>query len=390
MGRHTATAGNRHQKRKMRNSSIELLRIIAMLLITSHHYLMYNGFDVLVQPLGVNKVLLETFLYSGGKIGVVVFFAISAWYLSESSDIHSSLKRVWILEREVLFWSLVCLIFTAVTMRGELGASLILRSIFPLFTATWWYATAYCVFVAMFPCLAMAMRAIGRVYHAYLCVVMFILWTVLEGFVPLFSLGLPGGDFLSFVYLYILMTYYRWYMKPIAVSGAVKLLVGGYGLLVIDALAGGFVYEYLGKGERLQIYFSSTEYKLASLMCGFALFILFMNLKFHSRIINVIASSAFSVYLITGYPTLHEKIWSGVLTLDHWYDSPFAFLIVIGIVAGMYVACMICDQARQLLFRLTIDRHRGGIYERLWRKASTSNIAQSFAVEEMERDTHHE
>lgn len=45
-------------------------------------------------------------MQGGGKVGVVIFFTISAWFfLDKEQTIKSNLKRIWILEREVLFWS---------------------------------------------------------------------------------------------------------------------------------------------------------------------------------------------------------------------------------------------------------------------------------------------
>lgn len=97
-----------------RNSSVELLRILSMLMIVASHCVMFSDMNLLAQPLGVNKILIETFLYPGGKIGVVAFFSISAWYLSEAGGVRAGLRRVWILEREMLFWSLTLLAVTAV------------------------------------------------------------------------------------------------------------------------------------------------------------------------------------------------------------------------------------------------------------------------------------
>lgn len=48
----------------------------------------------------------------GGKVGVVIFFSISAWFsLDREQTIKSNLKRVWIMERELLFWSLAFVAF---------------------------------------------------------------------------------------------------------------------------------------------------------------------------------------------------------------------------------------------------------------------------------------
>lgn len=56
--RHAAPAHSRTSKSKGRNSSIELLRIIAMFMILAHHFIVHNGYDVLKLPLGPERIFL--------------------------------------------------------------------------------------------------------------------------------------------------------------------------------------------------------------------------------------------------------------------------------------------------------------------------------------------
>lgn len=89
-----------------RNSSIELLRIVAMFMILAHHFVVHNGYDAKNLPLGPERISFQLVMQGGGKVGVVIFFTISAWFfLDKEQTIKSNLKRIWILEREVLFWS---------------------------------------------------------------------------------------------------------------------------------------------------------------------------------------------------------------------------------------------------------------------------------------------
>ena len=78
-----------------RNSSIELLRIIAMFMILAHHFIVHNGYDVLKLPLGPERIFFQLVMAGGGKVGVVIFFSISAWFfLDKEQTIKSNLKRV--------------------------------------------------------------------------------------------------------------------------------------------------------------------------------------------------------------------------------------------------------------------------------------------------------
>lgn len=69
-----------------------------------HHFIVHNDYDMLKLPLGPERIFLQLVMQGGGKVGVVIFFSISAWFfLDKEQTIKSNLKRVWIMERELLF-----------------------------------------------------------------------------------------------------------------------------------------------------------------------------------------------------------------------------------------------------------------------------------------------
>lgn len=39
--------------------------------------------------------------------------------------------------------------------------------------------------------------------------------------------------------------------------------------------------------------------------------------------------------------------------------------MIIGVAVAVFVCCMLLDRVRALLFRVTFDRHRGRLYDRL-------------------------
>ena len=78
-------------------------------------------------------------MQGGSKIGVVIFFSISAWFfLDKEQTIKDNLKRMWIMERELLFWSLTLMAFYFVFDRADLGAATMMKSVMPLSMSLWW------------------------------------------------------------------------------------------------------------------------------------------------------------------------------------------------------------------------------------------------------------
>lgn len=97
----------------MRNSSIELLRLLSMIMIVASHYV--RGFKaggwgewLEVQPPSFTKFFFYIFYLGGGWIGNMIFFSISVWFLLDRHvTVKNSFKRIWLMERELVFWGLV-------------------------------------------------------------------------------------------------------------------------------------------------------------------------------------------------------------------------------------------------------------------------------------------
>lgn len=363
--RHAAPAHSGNTKSKGRNSSIELLRIIAMFMILMHHFVVHNGYDVLNLPLGPERIFLQLVMQGGGKVGVVIFFSISAWFfLDREQTIKSNLKRVWIMERELLFWSLILVTFYLVFDRTDLSMKLMVKSVMPLSMGLWWYATAYAIFLALLPFLAKGLKALGREYHLALAATVLVIWG-LTSFIP-GMIGINDG-FFGFIYLFILFSAYMWYMKPFT-TRQVWLMIGtGLGFFLLYTCAS-ITLSLLGHDMGIYI---TGDWRLPVIMVGFGMFLLFDRVTFHNRAINRIAQSAFAVYLITDYAASEKLLWARLFNLQDLYQQPLAILQILGILLAIYTTCTLIDFIRQALFAATIDRRRGHWFDLLWDKASS-------------------
>lgn len=68
-----------------------------MFMILAHHFVVHNGYDVKNLSLGPERTFFQLVMQGGGKVGVVIFFTISAWFfLDKKQTIKSNLKRIWI------------------------------------------------------------------------------------------------------------------------------------------------------------------------------------------------------------------------------------------------------------------------------------------------------
>lgn len=343
-----------------------------MFMILAYHFVGQSGYKIENLPLSPQKMFFQLIMLGGGKVGVVIFFSISAWFfLDKEQTLKSNLKRVWIMERELLFWSLTLMACYLTFSRDDFNKKLIVKSIAPLTMNLWWYATAYAIFLALLPFLFKGLKALGKKYHLMLAVTVLIIWG-LTGFVPgtLGTNPFVGSSLtgvFGFIYLFILISAYKWYLKPFTLNKICLMI--GIGILFFVLYTGFSVILLLFFYIKHGIYIDK-DWKIPVILIGFGMFLLFNKINFHCQIINRIAQSAFAVYLITEYDISQKIIFAHMFSLKDLYQQPLAIPQIFGILLAIYAACTLIDFVRQALFTITIDRRCGYWFELLWNKAT--------------------
>ncbi len=98
---------------EMRRSNLELFRIISMLFILAHHYVVHSGFlssgPIVDNPLSLHSQFLLLF-GAWGKTGINCFVLFSGYFMCEK---HITLKKFLKLLLEILFYkALVAFLFS--------------------------------------------------------------------------------------------------------------------------------------------------------------------------------------------------------------------------------------------------------------------------------------
>lgn len=339
-------------------------------MIIAHHYVIHSGaFDPVMPPLNSELIFFLT-IQALGKIGVMIFFTISAWYLcmEKQPTMLKALKRSWILEREVLFYSLgLCSVFL-VFAKQYLSIRMTAFSLFPTISGMWWYVTAYVIFLLLCPSLTRGLRAVGEKVHASLCALLLIGWGIIAGLLPIEVLESNTSGFVGFLFIYILVSFYRWYLDDWSSKIAWIMVAVGSLLIVISILS----IQLLGtalNSDRIRAestYLASGCIKPPVLLVGFGLMLLFEKRQFTNKLINAIASTTFGVYLIHDYVPIREVLWHSRFGLKTLYNEPYAVPESILTIIIVFLFCMMVDFVRQGLFTITIDRRRGYRFNQLY------------------------
>lgn len=376
------TAEYTHIKTKYpRNSNVEALRLLAMFCIALNHF-----------PFGVRQGAslaqdeVVSLLTNFGGLGDCLFFIISAWYLCERTpSFRSSLRRVWILERQLLFYSLtlfgIYLLAGYVFNLGDVSTKYLLasaaRAAFPFATSHWWFPTSYMLFLMILPFLSTGLRALPKEMHCTLVCLLLILY----GFVP-FRLDIVklnmAYSIVLFLYLYIIVTFLRWHTPALLENRQIakQIAIIGFACGTLIQIACMVPIHYVKPNNSFWQGWLNCPSCLPSILMALGLIILANTAKpKYNAAINRLASSTLAVYLI-----LTDKNINALLTqalnqnpIEGWGKI---LLLIIG-TALFYVAAIAIDLLRQLLFAITVDRNPGKWFDQLWDITVSSTLAHT-------------
>ena len=318
-----------------RNSSLELLRIIAMIFIVASHYSVHDGFELNSINLIYNKVLLQ--MSTLGSLGVNIFILISSYFLvSKEFDI----KRVVKIMLQVLFYSLVIYIIFVLFGNIEFSIKSLITNCFPILFKNYWFATTYIILYILSPFLNKIVKLLKKQDLKKLIIVIF----VMESILPTISLqNFSINSIIDFILMYMIASYIRFYSKDIILNEKKVLIITIFIILTLvlglDLLFPKFSSYYI---------FLFHRNSPIMIVIAFCIFLLFLNKSFYSSFVNKIAKFTFGVYLIHDNPFIRNYIWNNIFKTSQYANSPFLILHLFLTVIIIFVICILIDYIRYI------------------------------------------
>lgn len=327
-----------------RNSSIELLRIIAMVFIVMHHFVAHGNFNFDHTEVTINRFFLQLFML-GGKIGVDVFVLISGYFLVKSSGV--TVKKVGMFWLQLFSYSSIIYFVNYIFSGGQAGdVKLLARYLFPIIFENWWFASAYFVLYLLSPYLNQLIYALSKNQLRNLVLLLGFIWVVIPTFLPS---EFQSNNVLFFIFLYFVAAYIRLYPETFKLSNK-RYSLTAISLFIMTFMSA-VIFDIIGLKfavfSKFAIHFFGQN-QLPIVLISICLLIVFLRIDLgHRTWINVIASATFGVYLLHDDDIVREFIWNEVFNgsqyIDSWYLIPYSF----GVVAIVYVACTIVELIRQ-------------------------------------------
>ena len=341
---------NTTQNTLKRDTNIELCRIICMLFVVLHHYVIHGGsFNLPV--LNPNRIY-SLFLIPGGKLGFDCFLAISCWFLVDQEFKSKRFIKMWLL---VWFYSVTFSIITFL-MGGYFTFENWFSIFLPISGNSHGFASAYLSLYLLLPFLAKMTDKLTKHQARWLMILLFFfeVITQLVGAYTHYYQKL-SSELLVFILCYVIaLNLKRW---PLKITQNKHMMLTLF--ISIWLLLWLLQYSYIKHPEnQLLAYLKGTmedESSISNLLGGFSFFLFFKNIKIkHNWFINTLATGTFGILLMHDHNFFRYVFWDKVIHTPELYYS--SNLIPHSILAALWIFIMgfVIDKLREFCLERNI------------------------------------
>ena len=343
-------------QKNVRSSNLELYRIIVMLLIIAHHYVVNSGLMDILGPIYSNvfswRSIFLALFGAWGKTGINCFILITGYFMCKS---NITLKKYVKLLLEILFYSVIIYLIFCISGYQTFSIIELIKAFIPIKAIQHNFTGCFLAFYLFIPFLNILVRNLTEKQHICLLLVLGFVY-VFFGTVPFFDINMNYVSW--YIVLYFIASYIRLYPKNIYDSTKIWLSLTLFfvALLSLSVIACAYVGQKLGK--QMIYYFAADSNTFLAVAVAISSFLLFKNLKVkQNRFINTLSSTTFGVLLIHAHSeTMRNWLWKDTLQNVQMYSSDWLILHAIGSVIGIFVICSLIDFIRITILEKPIMR----------------------------------
>ena len=324
-----------------RESNLELYRILVMLTIVAHHYVVNSGVMFLMKEDPTSFRSLYYYLFGAwGKVGINCFVLITGYFMCKSKiTIQKFLKLLL----EVVFYMLTINAILIAVGIEQVSVRELWSDFQILFDVSQGFTSCFIIFYLFIPFLNVLVNNMTQRQHKCLVGLCLAVYTGISTFL----LGRVEMNYVVwFCILYLISSYIRFY-NPMNNWRWGWILGGAFLLSVLSIVALIYIGGFLGK-PLPQYHFIHDSNKLLAVLLSVSMFMYFKELNVpYSKVINRIAQSCFGVLLIhANCDAMRTWLWKDFLDVAGQYHTNTFILHSILSVLGIYVVCTIIDQLR--------------------------------------------
>lgn len=361
---------NSIEKVKERRANFELLRLIAMLMVVSLHYLSKGQVlsDFKDGALSENQYLAY-FLESLSIVAVNSFVLLSGYFLV-TAEFKS--RKIVQLIGQVLFYAMlipVVLAVIGILPVQEMNVYTVFPDVFPIQTEHYWFATYY-VFLYLFtPILNRAIKTMNQRQLKISVFLLLLVFSIPKSILPLeIPIDRKGYDLIWFICVYFVAAYIRLYGIPFLEKMKISILL--YAAMTVAIFLYictlGFLYQKTGLLEN-QITEVLQYNHILNLTAAVAFFYIFRNINLQKGILSnsicAISPYAFGVYLLHEHQDI-RYLWPTWCHVREISQTPWFLLHYVVTILGIFTLGIMIDWGRSKIFTGIGKRLKNGRIDR--------------------------
>ena len=326
-----------------RNSSIELLRIISMIMIIMSHYCYHGVINGDSLSLSFNKIILQLgFL---GNLGVNIFFLISSYFMYDKEiDIRRIIKLLF----QIFSYSIIIYLIFVLIGQEPFNIVNFIKSFFPVLFKNYWFASVYVIIYILSPYINILIRNLDEKQHRNIIIIFIFIWSILFTFL---KIDLYSNYFTDILILYFIATYIKKYNSKIS-NNIVKLLTF---LSTLGLISLTIILNFIPPLESYIPHIYSRN-SLFIIMISTGMFISFLNKNWYSNIINIISSCVFGVYLLHDNYLIRKVLWNFVDN-SKYITSPYLIIHMLIVTIIIFILCIIIEFIRKNTIQKIVDKY---------------------------------
>ena len=309
-----------------RQSNIELLRIISMLLIITHHYKSHGGWDNLP---AYNSLFLNLF-GCASRIGVNCFIMITGYFSFKSTDTKLKTLLLW---KDRWIYSVIMGSVLALSGLVDINSEYIMTTFFPVLFNKHKFITTFLFMYLLIPFINKFITSLEEKEFRNFLLLFGAIISLLPTFIKPFANNNLSGSYLEWMFF---MYCIGAYIKKYDIKLPQKI---NWNMLCAISVMSLLLYQLFIR-KIYEVSTITTFYHLIALVASVCVFCMFVHLrmKYHP-VINRLAAASFSVFLIHDDPSFREVLWKHLLRCPSYQQSNFLWLHAIISVAAVWLCC---------------------------------------------------
>lgn len=364
---------NTKNKSKIRDSNLELLRIISMIGIVLIHVLRH-GIIIKDDVINANRIVYELLSFVG-RFGVACFVLITGYFMIDSKPTFRSLLKLVL---EVLFYSVTITSICMILGITDFSVKKIIVSFFPIIFKQYWFVSVYIGLYLLIPYINKLIHSLNKQQHLNIILILFFIISIIPTFT--FQPWTTNTEFYQQLSLFVLLYFVASYIKlyPNKYFNSIKFNV--WIAVICQTIIWLSILLILMFKDKLGIenpqYFTNNNCFFVILQ-SISIFLIFKNMKIkYNPHINAVASSTLAVYLIHESPNYFMTIWKDLFKINAYYNSStvlFISSIIVSIVI-VFVISILIDKLRVILLEKRIFKVYDSNKERFSKLKSSWNL----------------